>query len=168
MGVPGRSRVGNKCETRTLQLPVSGCLTLEQGRAGGDHRLGRRARTGHVRHADHRSGLRQGGQAARAGDDQQPPHHAPAGCANHGRGRHAGILHAFLGRGGRPRENAQDVTERISREVNAAFRRPDVRELLDRQAFEYAGSTPEEMAAFLKDQLEVWTRVAREAGIKPE
>jgi tripartite-type tricarboxylate transporter receptor subunit TctC len=67
-----------------------------------------------------------------------------------------------------PAKMPRDVTERISREINAAFRRADVRELLDRQAFEYAGSTPEEMAAFLKDQLEVWTRVAREAGIKPE
>jgi tripartite-type tricarboxylate transporter receptor subunit TctC len=65
-------------------------------------------------------------------------------------------------------ENARDVTERISREINAAFARADVREQLERQAFEYAGSTPDEMAAFLKDQLEVWTRVAREAGIKPE
>ena len=34
--------------------------------------------------------------------------------------------------------------------------------------FEYAGSTPEEMAAFLRDQFEVWSRTIRESGIKPE
>jgi tripartite-type tricarboxylate transporter receptor subunit TctC len=60
-----------------------------------------------------------------------------------------------------PAKMPRDVTERISRDINAAFRRADVREQLERQAFEYAGSTPEELAAFLKDQLEVWTRVAR-------
>lgn len=67
-----------------------------------------------------------------------------------------------------PAQMPRDVTERISRDINAAFKRPYVRELVDRQAFEYAGSTPEEMAAFLKDQIEAWTRVAREAGIKPQ
>jgi tripartite-type tricarboxylate transporter receptor subunit TctC len=67
-----------------------------------------------------------------------------------------------------PAKMPRDVTERISREINAAFRRPDVREQLERQAFEYGGSTPEELDAFIKEQFEVWTRVAREAGIKPE
>jgi tripartite-type tricarboxylate transporter receptor subunit TctC len=67
-----------------------------------------------------------------------------------------------------PAKMPKDVTERISREINAAFRRPDVREQLDRQAFEFGGSTPEELGTFIKEQFEVWTRVAREAGIKPE
>jgi tripartite-type tricarboxylate transporter receptor subunit TctC len=48
------------------------------------------------------------------------------------------------------------------------MKRPEVREQFERQAFEFAASTPEELAAFLKDQLEVWGRTIRESGIKPE
>jgi tripartite-type tricarboxylate transporter receptor subunit TctC len=67
-----------------------------------------------------------------------------------------------------PAKMPKDVIERINHEVNAAMKRSDVREQFERQAFEYAASTPEEMATFLKDQLEVWSRTIRESGIKPE
>ena len=67
-----------------------------------------------------------------------------------------------------PAKMPKHVQERINQEVNAAMKRPEVREQFERQAFEFAGSTPEEMAAFLRDQLEVWSRTIRESGIKPE
>ena len=67
-----------------------------------------------------------------------------------------------------PAKMPKAVVDRLNREVNAAMKRPEVREQLERQAFEYAASTPEEMAAFLKDQLEVWGRTIRESGIKAE
>ena len=67
-----------------------------------------------------------------------------------------------------PAKMPKDIAERISREINAAFKRPEIREQLERQAFEFGGSTPDELGIFLKEQFEVWTRVAREAGIKPE
>ncbi len=67
-----------------------------------------------------------------------------------------------------PAKMPKDVVDRLNREMNAALKRPEVREQLERQAFEYAGSTPEELATFLKDQLEVWSRTIRESGIKQE
>jgi tripartite-type tricarboxylate transporter receptor subunit TctC len=67
-----------------------------------------------------------------------------------------------------PAKMPRDILDRLNHEVNAAMKRPDVREQLERQAFEYAPSTPEEMGAFLKDQIEVWSRAIRESGIKPE
>jgi hypothetical protein len=39
-----------------------------------------------------------------------------------------------------------------------------VREGLDHAAFVYESSTPQELGAFLKEQLKVWGTVAREAG----
>jgi tripartite-type tricarboxylate transporter receptor subunit TctC len=35
-------------------------------------------------------------------------------------------------------------------------------------AFEPRSSTPDELAAFLKEQTESWTRTARAAGVQPE
>ena len=67
-----------------------------------------------------------------------------------------------------PAKTPPEIVERLSREVAAAMKRPDVREGLDRAVFDYKSSTPQELAAFLKEQLQVWGRVAREAGLQPE
>ena len=45
------------------------------------------------------------------------------------------------------------------------MQRPDVRAGLDRAAFDYQSSTPQELGAFLKEQLKVWGTVTREAGL---
>ncbi len=46
--------------------------------------------------------------------------------------------------------------------------RREVRERLDKQAFEPKGSTPGELAAYLKAQMEAYGRAAHDAGIRPE
>lgn len=61
-----------------------------------------------------------------------------------------------------------ELVERLSREVNAALMRREVRERLDKQAFEPKGSTPGELAAYLKAQMEAYGRAAHDAGIRPE
>jgi tripartite-type tricarboxylate transporter receptor subunit TctC len=67
-----------------------------------------------------------------------------------------------------PKGMPRDITERLSRELIALLGRTEVREAFGRLAFEPRGSTPEELAAFTKEQLEVWRRVVGEVGIKPE
>lgn len=67
-----------------------------------------------------------------------------------------------------PARTPPGVIDRLSREVGAALMRADVREGLERAAFDYKSSTPGELAAFLKDQLNVWSTVAREAGLQPD
>jgi len=44
--------------------------------------------------------------------------------------------------------------------------RHDVREALDRIAFELQASTPEEMSALLAEQLQVWRRAVQDLGIE--
>ena len=61
-----------------------------------------------------------------------------------------------------------ELTARINKEINAALRRPDVKDKIDKQGFELAGSTPEEMSAFLAEQLQAWARAFKEAGMNPE
>lgn len=67
-----------------------------------------------------------------------------------------------------PAKLPRPVVERLTREINAILRRPEIKEQLDRQAFEVEGSTPEELGTFVKQQLEVWRRAVREAGIPQE
>ena len=67
-----------------------------------------------------------------------------------------------------PKGMPRDVVDRIARELAVILKRPEVREGFGKLAFEPKSSTPEELAAFLKQQIESWTRTAREAGIQPE
>jgi tripartite-type tricarboxylate transporter receptor subunit TctC len=70
----------------------------------------------------------------------------------------------IFGPQGMPRE----ITDRLSRELIALLKRPEVREAFGKLAFEPRGSTPEELAAFTREQLAVWRRAIADAGIKPE
>jgi tripartite-type tricarboxylate transporter receptor subunit TctC len=71
---------------------------------------------------------------------------------------------AVFGPKGMPRE----IVDRLSRELIALLKRPEVREAFGKLAFEPRGSTPEELAAFTKEQVAVWRRAVADAGIKPE
>jgi tripartite-type tricarboxylate transporter receptor subunit TctC len=67
-----------------------------------------------------------------------------------------------------PKGMPRDIADRLSRELIAVLKRPEVGDGFERLAFEPRGSTPEELSAFVKEQLEVWHRVVGEVGIKPE
>ena len=67
-----------------------------------------------------------------------------------------------------PKGMPREVADRLSRELIVLLKRSEVREAFGLLAFEPRGSTPEELAAFTKEQLEVWRRVVGEVGIKPE
>ena len=67
-----------------------------------------------------------------------------------------------------PANLPRDVVSRLSRELVQVLARSDVREQLGRLAFEAQSSSPEEFGAFVKEQLAVWRKAVREAGIQPE
>ena len=67
-----------------------------------------------------------------------------------------------------PAKMPRDIADRLSRELIAILKRPEVREGFQKLAFEPRGSTPEELAAFVKEQGEVWRRIVREIGVQPE
>lgn len=60
------------------------------------------------------------------------------------------------------------IVERLSREVNLALNRPEVKEQFERHQFFAQGSTPRELETYTKAQVEVYSRTLRDAGIKPE
>jgi tripartite-type tricarboxylate transporter receptor subunit TctC len=67
-----------------------------------------------------------------------------------------------------PANMPKEIAARVSRELAAVLKRPEVREAFQKLAFEPRSSTPEELAAFVKEQGEIWRRVVGEVGIKPE
>jgi len=67
-----------------------------------------------------------------------------------------------------PAKMPNAVVERLNRELNAILKHADVREQLAKQAFAAKGSSAEELAAYVREQLEVWGKAIRDAGIQPD
>jgi len=67
-----------------------------------------------------------------------------------------------------PAKMPPEIAARLSKEMAAAIARPRVREQIDKQGFALAASTPQEMAAFVKQQLVAWKQGFEDAGVKPE
>ena len=67
-----------------------------------------------------------------------------------------------------PAKMPKEVVDRLNRELTTVLKRPDVREALAKQAFAPRGSTPGEMAAIMTEQLDIWGKAVRDAGIQPE
>jgi tripartite-type tricarboxylate transporter receptor subunit TctC len=67
-----------------------------------------------------------------------------------------------------PKDMPREIVDRLSRELIALLKRPEVREAFGKLAFEPRGSTPEELTAYTKEQLAVWRRAVADAGIKSE
>jgi tripartite-type tricarboxylate transporter receptor subunit TctC len=79
-------------------------------------------------------------------------------------GLDASVWQGVLAAGGTPR----DTVERINRDVAAVLAQADVRERLAALGMELAPGTPAEFAAFLRDEIAKWARVAKLANVKPE
>jgi tripartite-type tricarboxylate transporter receptor subunit TctC len=67
-----------------------------------------------------------------------------------------------------PAKMPREVVERLSRELLAVMKDPEVRERVERQGIEINPLSPEAIAALAKEQTEVWRRVTKEAGYTPE
>ncbi len=67
-----------------------------------------------------------------------------------------------------PAKLPTDIAERLSREFNAAIKRPEVNDALDKYGFELEGSTPQELTAYVREQVAYWKQSVQEAGITPD
>jgi tripartite-type tricarboxylate transporter receptor subunit TctC len=67
-----------------------------------------------------------------------------------------------------PARMPKDVTDRLNRELVALLNRADVRENLNKQAFDGRSSSVEEFTAYMKSQYEIWGKAIRDAGIQPD
>ena len=62
----------------------------------------------------------------------------------------------------------QAIVNKLSAEVARIVKLPDVAQRFQLEGAEAVGSTPQEFAAFLKTEMQKWSKVIRDAGIKPE
>jgi len=62
----------------------------------------------------------------------------------------------------------QAIVNKLSAEVARIVRLPDVAERFQLDGAEPVGSTPKEFAAFLKAEMQKWSKVVKDAGVKPE
>jgi tripartite-type tricarboxylate transporter receptor subunit TctC len=67
-----------------------------------------------------------------------------------------------------PARVPQAIVNKLSAEVARIVRLPDVAQRFQLDGAEPVGSTPKEFAAFLKAEMQKWSKVIKEAGIKPE
>ncbi len=67
-----------------------------------------------------------------------------------------------------PAQMPREVVQRLNKEFGDAMKRPDVQTAMERQAFTLSPSTPEHLAAFVKEQMESYRRTLRAAGVEPE
>jgi tripartite-type tricarboxylate transporter receptor subunit TctC len=67
-----------------------------------------------------------------------------------------------------PAGTPREIIDALHREIARIIALPDVKERLPALGFEAVGSTPEEFAARIKVEIEIWGKVIRAANIKPE
>ncbi len=79
-------------------------------------------------------------------------------------GYRAEAFQGMVARAGVP----QTIVNKLSAEVARIVQLPDVAQRFQLDGAESVGSTPKEFAAFLKAEMQKWSKVIRDAGIKPE
>ncbi len=62
---------------------------------------------------------------------------------------------------------SSEIVGRLNKAVVQTVRAPDVRQRFESLGYDPVGDTPEQYAKTIRDDLEVFTRVIRKAGIKP-
>jgi tripartite-type tricarboxylate transporter receptor subunit TctC len=67
-----------------------------------------------------------------------------------------------------PPKMPRDIVERLNKEVNAALKRPEVIEKLLSYGYSPEGSTPERVTEINREDLALWRRLVKEAGIPLE
>jgi tripartite-type tricarboxylate transporter receptor subunit TctC len=67
-----------------------------------------------------------------------------------------------------PPKLPREIVERLNKEVNAALKRADVLEKLQSYGYAAEGSTPERLLAINREDLALWQKLVREAGIPLE
>jgi len=67
-----------------------------------------------------------------------------------------------------PKGTPKDLIDKIYRDMVTVLHDPDVSKRLAALGAEPGGQSPEEFDARVRSEIEIWSKVAKSAGIKPE
>jgi tripartite-type tricarboxylate transporter receptor subunit TctC len=67
-----------------------------------------------------------------------------------------------------PASTPKDIVTRLNAEIRTALQERDLRGTLLEQGFEVRTSTPEELAAYTRDEIRKWAPIVKETGVKAE
>jgi tripartite-type tricarboxylate transporter receptor subunit TctC len=67
-----------------------------------------------------------------------------------------------------PVKTPREIVVRLNAELIKILQRPDVRSRFSAEGIEALGGTPEEFGAYIKAEMERWSRVVKAAGITPQ
>ena len=65
-----------------------------------------------------------------------------------------------------PAKTPKDIVDKLNAEVVAILNQPDLRDRLSKEGADPAGSTPQELSAYMKTEIAKWAKVIRAAGIQ--
>jgi len=67
-----------------------------------------------------------------------------------------------------PAKLPKEIVDRVARELAVVLAKPEVKEAFGKLAFEPRSSTPQELSAFVAEQLEAYRRAARAVGLSQD
>jgi tripartite-type tricarboxylate transporter receptor subunit TctC len=67
-----------------------------------------------------------------------------------------------------PGGTSPDIVNRLNREINAGLTTPETKVAMNRLGFEPRVGSPQEFAAFIREEIDIWTPAAKAAGILPK
>jgi tripartite-type tricarboxylate transporter receptor subunit TctC len=67
-----------------------------------------------------------------------------------------------------PAKTPPEIVKRMNEEINAALRQPEVAGKLAAQGIDVRTGTPQAAQQFIENQIDVWAKVVRDNGIKPD
>jgi tripartite-type tricarboxylate transporter receptor subunit TctC len=62
----------------------------------------------------------------------------------------------------------REIVDRLNTALKTSLKNPAVRERLPAQGFDIVPSTPEEFALALKEEIDTWAKVVKQAGAKAD
>jgi tripartite-type tricarboxylate transporter receptor subunit TctC len=67
-----------------------------------------------------------------------------------------------------PAKTPKEIVARLNDAMVKALRSPDISQRMQQIGFDVVASSPDEFGAFMKGEVERWTRVVQKGNIKPE